>query len=37
MHPMPESWYDDAVLNMGPVVAAYGVGLLMLLLSYAQG
>ena len=37
MHPMPESWFDDAVLNMSPVVAAYMVGLLALLLTYMQG
>jgi hypothetical protein len=37
MHPMPENWFDNAVLNMGPVVAAYGAGLLALLLAYAHG
>lgn len=37
MHPMPESLFDNAVLHLGPVVAAYGVGLLMLLLAYARG
>jgi hypothetical protein len=36
MHPMPESWFDNADLNVGPVVAAYMFGLLMLVISYVQ-
>ena len=37
MHPMPESWFDNTDLHMTPVVVAYALGLLMLLLSYAHG
>ena len=36
MHPMPESWFDNPDVHMAPVLAAYVLGLLVLLLSYMQ-